>query len=77
MKLRKYLPTGRVGHIQIAGVPDRHEPDDGEVRYDHLFGLIDALGWRGHVGCEYRPAGATSAGLGWFKPYRQHQETTT
>jgi hydroxypyruvate isomerase len=76
MKLRKYLPSGRVGHLQIAGVPDRHEPDDGEVQYDYLFGLIDALGWRGHVGCEYRPAGATSAGLGWFKPYRQHQEMT-
>jgi len=74
MKLRKYLPSGRVGHIQIAGVPDRHEPDEGEVQHDYLFGLIDALGWRGHIGCEYRPAGATSAGLGWFKPYRPHQE---
>jgi len=77
MKLRKYLPSGRVGHIQIAGVPDRHEPDDGEVRYDYLFALIDALGWRGHIGCEYRPAEATSAGLGWFRPYRQLQESTT
>ena len=77
MKLRKYLPTGRVGHIQIAGVPDRHEPDDGEVEHAYLFALIDSLGWRGHIGCEYRPAGATSAGLGWFAPHRQHQEITT
>ena len=76
MKLRKYLPTGRVGHLQIAGVPDRHEPDLGEVNHPYLFELIDALGWRGHIGCEYRPAGATSAGLGWFEPYRRHQETT-
>ena len=75
MKLRRYLPTGKVGHIQIAGVPDRHEPDDGEVHYPHLFALIDALGWRGHVGCEYRPSGDdTSAGLGWFAPYRFQQE---
>ena len=77
MKLRKYLPSGRVGHIQIAGVPDRHEPDDGEVEHAYLFALIDALGWCGHIGCEYRPAGATSAGLGWFAPYRQHQEIAT
>jgi hydroxypyruvate isomerase len=73
MKIRQYLPTGNVGHIQIAGVPDRHEPDEGEVTYEYLYALIDALGWRGHIGCEYRPAGATSAGLGWFKPYRQQQ----
>ena len=77
MKLRKYLPTGKVGHLQIAGVPDRHEPDDGEVNHPYLFGLIDALGWHGHIGCEYRPSGATSAGLGWFAPYRPHQLETS
>ena len=73
-KLRHYLPTGRVGHIQIAGVPERHEPNVGELNYDYLFGVIDAVsiqcGWDGWVGCEYRPAlgaaaGATTAGLGW------------
>jgi hydroxypyruvate isomerase len=58
-----------VGHIQIAGVPDRHEPDEGEVNFPYLFGLIDRLGYTGWVGCEYRPRGATSAGLGWVKPY--------
>jgi 2-dehydrotetronate isomerase len=76
MKLRQYLPTGRVGHIQIAGVPERHEPNIGELNHPYLFKLIDELsangGWDGWVGCEYRPArgaqaGATSAGLQWFK----------
>ncbi len=75
MKLRKYLPTGRVGHIQIAGVPERHEPDLGELDYTYLFSLLDALGYDGWVGCEYRPlrgmqAGGTSAGLGWLKCHR-------
>lgn len=76
MKIREYLPTGRVGHFQIAGVPQRHEPDVGEVNYDYLFGVIDEVsaqcGWDGWVGCEYRPArgavaGGTSAGLAWFR----------
>ena len=67
MKLRKYLPTGRVGHLQIAGVPDRHEPDMGEVNYPYLFDVIDELGYEGHIGCEYRPRGRTSDGLGWLR----------
>ena len=75
-KLRRYLPTGRVGHLQIAGVPERHEPDVGELDYPYLFRLIDDLakqcGWEGWIGCEYRPArgtqaGGTSAGLGWLR----------
>ena len=70
-KLHQYLPTGRVGHIQIAGVPERHEPDTGELNYPYLFNLVDALGYRGWVGCEYRPsagtqAGATRQGLQWI-----------
>ena len=56
MKLRNYLPTGRVGHLQIAGVPERHEPDVGELNYAYLFDVIDSLGWDGWIGCEYRPA---------------------
>lgn len=69
-KLRCYLPTGRVGHIQIAGVPERHEPDSGELNYPYLLALIDELGYSGWVGCEYHPrlgarVGGTSAGLGW------------
>ena len=66
-RLRHYLPGGRVGHLQIAGVPARHEPDGGEVNYPHLFRVIDELGWDGWVGCEYRPAAGTSAGLGWLR----------
>ena len=75
-KIRQYLPTGRVGHLQIAGVPERHEPDRGELNYGYLFGVIDdaaaACGWEGWVGCEYRPArgsalNATTDGLGWMK----------
>jgi hydroxypyruvate isomerase len=64
-KLRRYLP--HVGHIQIAGVPQRHEPDTGEVNYPYLFALLDELGYAGWVGCEYRPANGTIAGLGWFR----------
>ena len=75
-KIRKYLPLGGVGHFQIAGVPERHEPDIGELDYTYLFGVIDEVsaqcGWDGWVGCEYRPEkggqpGGTSAGLGWLR----------
>ena len=65
-KLRQYLPTGRVGHIQIAGVPERHEPDVGELNYRYLFSVIGALGYSGWVGCEYRPRQDTSQGLAWM-----------
>ncbi len=57
-------------HVQIAGVPDRHEPDTGEVNYPYLFEVLDATGYTGFVGCEYRPKGRTEDGLGWFAPYR-------
>lgn len=76
MKIRQYLPTGAVGHFQIAGVPLRHEPDLGELNYTYLFSVIDEVagqcGWQGWVGCEYKPrlgsaAGGTSAGLGWLR----------
>ncbi|WP_137891607.1 2-oxo-tetronate isomerase [Ramlibacter sp. 2FC] len=79
MKIRQYLPSGAVGHLQIAGVPERHEPDIGELNYPYLFGVIDevaaACGWDGWLGCEYKPrqggqAGGTSAGLGWMQAWR-------
>jgi hydroxypyruvate isomerase len=54
-------------HIQIAGVPERHEPDTGEVNYGYLFRLLDQLGYEGWIGCEYRPADGTVEGLGWMK----------
>jgi hydroxypyruvate isomerase len=71
VKLRRDMvrPNGGIGHIQIAGVPDRHEPDVGEVDYRYLFALIDSLGYDGWVGCEYRPRGQTSEGLGWVRPW--------
>ncbi len=77
-KIRHYLPTGRVGHFQIAGVPERHEPNIGEVNYPYLFNVIDEVsktcGWGGWIGCEYRPQhgaqpGGTSSGLGWLNPW--------
>lgn len=67
MKIRKY--AANVAHMQIAGVPERHEPDTGEVNYAYLFGVIDAAGYTGWIGCEYHPMGGTSEGLGWAKPY--------
>ena len=75
-KIRHYLPSGRVGHFQIAGVPQRHEPDTGELNYETLFKVIEQVStqcsWDGWLGCEYRPArgaveGGTSEGLGWRK----------
>ncbi|MEK8086285.1 2-oxo-tetronate isomerase [Aquabacterium sp. A3] len=71
MRLRQWLPTGQVAHLQIAAVPDRGEPDRGELSYPWLFDELSRLGWTGWIGCEYRPRGAsTSAGLSWLAPYR-------
>lgn len=69
VKLERHL--ARIGHLQIASVPARHEPDEGELNYPALFERIDALGYCGYVGCEYRPRAGTSAGLGWFAPWRE------
>jgi hydroxypyruvate isomerase len=55
-----------IGHVQIASVPSRNEPDDGEVNYPYLFRLLDELGYEGWIGCEYRPRGRTEDGLGWL-----------
>lgn len=67
MKLRQYIAG--IGHIQIAGVPERHEPDLGEINYPYLFRLMDELGYAGWVGCEYRPKAGTSAGLAWARAW--------
>ena len=67
-KLRRYLAErpSRVGHIQIASVPDRHEPDAGEVNFPYIFQLIEELGYSGWIGLEYIPMAGTSEGLGWL-----------
>jgi len=71
MRLRQYLPSGRVGHIQIAGVPDRNEPDRGELSYGHVLEELAVLGYGDWIGLEYRPRnpgpGGTSAGLSWMR----------
>lgn len=63
-KIRRWLP--HIGHFQIAGVPARNEPNLGEVNYEYIFKLLDELKYDGYIGCEYRPAQTTSAGLGWL-----------
>ena len=66
--LRKHFYI--IGHIQVAGVPGRHEPDAlQELNVAYLFGLIDLLGFDGWIGCEYRPRQETATGLSWIKPY--------
>ncbi|MCR0985508.1 2-oxo-tetronate isomerase [Roseomonas populi] len=59
-----------IAHAQVADTPGRHEPGTGEVNWPFVFDRIDAMGYRGWIGCEYRPAGTTAEGLGWFAPYR-------
>jgi 2-dehydrotetronate isomerase len=65
---RQYLHN--IGHVQIASVPDRHEPDLGELNYPWLFEMMDEAGYDGWIGCEYRPRQGTTAGLGWMAPYK-------
>ena len=67
---------GVIRHIQFAGVPGRHEPDVGEINYPFLFDLIDELGYRGYVGCEYRPRNTTEIGLKWAARYGIKQKIT-
>lgn len=70
------LPTferlqSKIGHVQIADNPGRHEPGTGEINHDFIFRRLDELGYDGWVGCEYKPAASTSAGLGWLKLLQQ------
>ena len=66
-RFETHLPL--VGHVQIAAVPTRREPDEGEVNYPEIFAALDRLGYAGFVGCEYRPRGRTEDGLGWARPF--------
>ncbi len=66
-RFEKYLPV--IGHAQIAAVPTRGEPDEGEINYPAVFAAIDRLGYAGYVACEYKPRARTAGGLGWAIPY--------
>ena len=70
--LAAHLP--RIAHIQLADNPGRHEPGTGEINYPWLFEHIAALGYSGHIGCEYKPRTTTTAGLGWRQACMQQQE---
>ena len=69
--MRKHL--ARIGHIQLADNPGRNEPGTGEIHYDHVFAALDGMGYAGWVGCEYKPATTTEAGLAWLGHARQSQ----
>jgi hydroxypyruvate isomerase len=66
----------RIGHIQLADNPGRHEPGTGEINYPYLFNRIDALGYTGWIGCEYKPTTKTIASLGWLAPHLRATEST-
>jgi len=68
-RLERHLPL--IGHIQIAAVPSRREPDEGEIAYERLIAEIDGLGYAGFIGAEYRPRGTTEEGLGWLGTFRR------
>jgi hydroxypyruvate isomerase len=72
MRLRQVMP--KLGHVQIASVPSRNEPDGEELNYPFVFDELDRLGYGGHVGCEYRPRGRTEDGLGWLKRWNRQGE---
>jgi hydroxypyruvate isomerase len=66
-RFEKYLPV--IGHVQIAAVPTRSEPDEGEVNYPAVIEAIERLGYTGWIGCEYKPRARTEDGLGWARRY--------
>ena len=74
--LAKHLP--RIAHVQVADNPGRHEPGTGEIRFEFLFAELERLGYQGWIGCEYKPAGQTEAGLGWLPaPFGSSREGTS
>ena len=66
----------RVGHVQLADDPGRHEPGTGEINFPFLFGRLDALGYHGWACCEYKPRADTLAALDWFAPFRARPVTS-
>ena len=65
--IQKHL--AKIAHIQLADNPGRNEPGTGEINYAYIFATLDRIGYTGWIGCEYKPAATTEAGLGWFKPF--------
>ena len=65
--IQKHL--SKIAHIQLADNPGRNEPGTGEINYAYIFAMLDRIGYTGWIGCEYKPAAATEAGLGWLKPF--------
>ena len=63
--MQKHL--SRIAHIQLADNPGRNEPGTGEIHYGNVFKALDRMGYAGWIGCEYKPATTTEAGLGWLK----------
>jgi len=72
--MSKYL--ARIGHIQLADNPGRNEPGTGEINYPFLFAHLDRIGYKGWIGCEYKPAASTEAGLGWLEQARRTLRAT-
>jgi 2-dehydrotetronate isomerase len=66
-RFQRHFPV--IGHVQVASVPSRAEPDEGEVNYPALFQMIDRTGYAGWIGCEYKPRGRTEDELGWCRAY--------
>ncbi len=66
--MRKHL--ARIGHMQLADNPGRNEPGTGEINYGYLFRVLDEIGYTGWIGCEYKPATTTEAGLSWLRSYQ-------
>ena len=65
--IQKHL--AKIAHIQLADNPGRNEPGTGEINYAYIFAMLDRIGYAGWIGCEYKPAATTEAGLGWLKPF--------
>jgi hydroxypyruvate isomerase len=69
--------VARIAHIQVADNPGRNEPGTGEIHYPFLFAHLDRIGYKGWIGCEYKPAATTEAGLGWLEQARRSLRATT
>ena len=67
-RIEQFLPV--IGHVQVAAVPSRAEPDEGEINYPAIYETLERVGYTGWVACEYKPRGRTEDGLGWGRAWR-------